>query len=91
VKRAAYTRAKSGGRSLSIHDNEPFLIELRAARRSPEGRARVRGRICVEHGLARLAVRSGRRARYRGQRKNLFDQRRHAALVNLRALASSAA
>jgi len=89
-KRAACTRAKRGGRSLSIHENEPFLIELRTARRTPEGRMRARGRICVEHGLARLAARSGRRARYRTLRKNLFDQRRHASLVNLRALATIA-
>jgi len=86
-KRAACTRARHG-RSLSIHDNEPFLLELRAARRTPEGRHRARARIHVEHGLARLATRSGKRARYRGLRKNLFDQRRHAAVVNLRALAT---
>lgn len=87
-KRAQCTRAKHGGRSLSIHENEAFLLDLRAARRTPEGRLRTRARIRVEHGLARLATRSGKRARYRGIRKNLFDQRRHAALVNLRALAS---
>lgn len=89
-KRSACTRAKRGGRSLAIHDNEGFLLQLRAARKTPEGRLRVRDRIHVEHGLARLASRSGRRARYRGLRKNLFDQRRHAALVNLRALATIA-
>ena len=89
-KRTACTRAKRGGRSLAIHDNEPFLLQLRAARKTPEGRLRARDRIHVEHGLARFASRSGRRARYRGLRKNLFDQRRHAALVNLRALATIA-
>lgn len=87
-KRTACTRANNSGRSLSVHENEAFLLELRAARRTPEGRQRARARIHVEHGLARLATRSGRRARYRGLRKNLFDQRRHAAIVNLRALAS---
>ena len=89
-KRAACTRSKRRGRSLAIHENETFLLELRTARRSAEGRKRARDRICVEHGLARLANRSGRRARYCGLRKNLFDQRRHAALVNLRALATIA-
>lgn len=87
-KRAACSRAKAGGRSLSIHENEPFLLELRAARRTPEGRLRARARVRVEHGLARLVTRTGRRARFKGLRKNLFDQRRHAALVNLRALAT---
>jgi hypothetical protein len=87
-KRASCTRAQTSGRSLSIHAQEAFLLQLREARRTPEGRHRARARIHVEHGLARLATRTGRRARYRGLRKNLFDQRRHAALVNLRALAS---
>jgi Transposase DDE domain/Transposase domain (DUF772) len=84
-KRTACTRAKSG-RSLAINDNEEFLMELRAARKTPAGRMRPRDRIHVEHGLARLVGRSGHRTRYRGQRKALFDQRRHAAVVNLRAL-----
>ena len=87
-QRASCTRATNSGRSLSIHEQEAFLLQLRDARRTPEGRRRARARIHVEHGLARLATRTGRRARFRGLRKNLFDQRRHAALVNLRALAS---
>jgi len=87
--RADCTRAQEGrGRSLSIHRNEEYLNELREARKTPDGRRRARDRIAVEHGLARLAARSGRRARYRGLRKALFDQRRHAAVVNLRALAA---
>jgi hypothetical protein len=72
-KRHACTRARRG-RSLTIHENEGFLIELRAARRTPEGRRRARDRVHVEHGLARLSTRTGRRARYKGLRKNLFDQ-----------------
>jgi hypothetical protein len=89
-KRSACTRARDH-RSLTIHDNESFLLELRSERKTKEGRLRARDRVCVEHALARLATRSGRRARYRGVRNNLFDQRRHAAVVNLRALASLAA
>ena len=90
AKRAKCTRAKQGnGRSLTIHDNEPFLIQLRQARKTPEGRLRARDRVRVEHGLARLANRSGNRARYKGLRKNLLDQRRHAAIVNLTALAAA--
>lgn len=89
-KRAKCTRTKQGsGRSLSIHHNEPFLIQLRQARKSPEGRSRARDRVHVEHGLARLANRTGVRARYKGLRKNLLDQRRHAAIVNLTALAAA--
>lgn len=78
------TRAAPGrGRSVTLHPHEPFLIQLRDNARTREGRARLRKRIAVEHGLAALHNRQGDRARYRGQRKNLFDLRRHAALSNL--------
>jgi hypothetical protein len=40
-------------------------------------------RTAVEHGLAHLGCRQGKRARYRGVRKNLFDVRRAAAVQNL--------
>lgn len=83
-KRNACTRAKPGrGRSLSIHPNEPFMLELRQKAKSPEGRANLRTRVKVEHGLASLGARQGVRARYRGLRKNLFDVRRHATVENL--------
>ncbi|AKT42571.1 transposase [Chondromyces crocatus] len=79
-KRAQCTRAQDGrGRSLTIHPNEPFLVELRTRAKTPEGRAELRQRLAVEHGLAKLHD----RARYRGTRKNLFDLRRHVALSNL--------
>ena len=84
AKRDACTRAKPGrGRGLSIHPNEPFMLELRSKAKSPEGRANLRTRVKVEHGLATLHSRQGDRARYRGLRKNLFDIRRHAAVENL--------
>jgi hypothetical protein len=83
-KRAQCTRAKGDrGRSLTIHPNEPFLLELRTRAKTPEGRAELRKRVAVEHGLATLHNRQSDRARYRGTRKNLFDLRRHAALTNL--------
>jgi len=37
---------------------------------SPRGRARLRERVGVEHKLAHLVRRQGRRARYRGVREN---------------------
>src|SRR6185437_3536554 len=78
------TRAKGKrGRSLTIHPNEPFLVELRSRAKTPEGRAELRQRFAVEHGLATLHNRQGDRARYRSRRKNLFDLRRHAAISNL--------
>lgn len=45
-------------------------------------RAKLRERVGVEHRPAHLAN-QGRRARYRGVRKNLFDLRRACAIQNL--------
>jgi hypothetical protein len=50
---------------------------------TPKGRDRIRERVAVEHRLAHLGRRQGRRARYRGTRKNLFDVRRAATVQNL--------
>ena len=50
---------------------------------TPRGRERLRERVAIEHRLAHLGHRQGRRARYRGTRKNLFDVRRAAAVLNL--------
>jgi len=51
----------------------------------PEGRARTeaRERVQVEHSLAHIGAWQGDRARYLGQRKNLLDTRRMAAVENL--------
>lgn len=38
----------------------------------------MRERVQVEHSLAHIGGWQGRRARYRGTRKNLFDLRRYA-------------
>ena len=40
----------------------------------------------IEHRLAHHARKEGTRARYMGLRKNLFDNRRHAATINLERL-----
>jgi Transposase DDE domain len=75
------------GRSVQIHPDERLLIELRAAQQTPHGRARLRERVKVEHTLAHLGRWQGRRARYLGQRKNLFDLRRVAVVHNLHVIA----
>lgn len=75
------------GRSVSIHPDEALLIELRARQQTPEGRAKLRERVAVEHTLAHVGRWQGRRARYRGLRKNLFDLRRCAVVHNLHMLA----
>jgi transposase len=53
------------------------------------GRSKLRERVAVEHTLAHVGQWQGRRARYRGTRKNLFDLRRCAAVHNLHVLARS--
>lgn len=75
------------GRSVQIHPDERLLIELRARQQTPEGRARLRERVAVEHSLAHVGRWQGRHARYRGQRKNLFDLRRAAVVHNLHDIA----
>jgi transposase len=77
----------SHGRSVSIHPDERLLAEFRARQATPAGRAKLRERVAVEHSLAHLGRWQGRRARYVGERKNLFDLRRVAVVHNLHVLA----
>jgi transposase len=77
----------SNGRSVSIHPDEALLAELRQRQQTPAGRARLRERVKVEHALAHIGHWQGRRARYRGTRKNLFDLRRVAVVHNLHVIA----
>lgn len=74
------------GRSVSLHPDERFLAELRARQQTSAGRAKLRERVAVEHTLAHVGSWQGRRARYCGLRKNLFDLRRCAAVDNLHVL-----
>jgi hypothetical protein len=76
------------GRSVSIHPDERLLFELRQRQLTPEGRAKLRQRVAVEHSLAHIGRWQGRRARYLGTRKNLFDSRRSAVVHNLHVIAS---
>jgi hypothetical protein len=80
------TAAPGHGRTVSIADGEFLQQRLRKLTKTRAGRARARERVAVEHSLAHLSRRQGRRARYRGVRKNLFDVRRTAAVQNLEIL-----
>lgn len=80
------TRSKVQGRSISIHPDEKLLAELRERQLTPLGRAKLRERVGVEHSLAHIGHWQGDRARYVGQRKNLFDLRRVAVVHNLHVL-----
>jgi hypothetical protein len=75
------------GRSIAIHPDERLLSELRERQMTPIGRAKLRERVQVEHTLAHIGRWQGRRARYRGVRKNLFDLRRCAVVHNLHEIA----
>jgi hypothetical protein len=75
------------GRSVQIHPDEALLVELRARQQTPQGRAKLRERVKVEHTLAHVGRWQGRRARYLGPRKNLFDLRRVAVVHNLHVIA----
>ena len=87
-QRAQCTTAKSGhGRSLSIREDEQFQHKLRAKIKTKRGRASLRKRTAVEHAISHHLAHQGRRARYKGLRKNQFDGRRHAAVSNLQVAA----
>jgi IS5 family transposase len=87
LKEQCTTSAK--GRSVSIHPDEALLLELRERQQTAQGRTKLRERVAVEHTLAHVGQWQGRRARYRGLRKNLFDLRRCAVVHNLHVLAHS--
>ena len=84
--RARCTSSPSG-RSVAIHPDEALLAELRERQATPGGRAKLRERVKIEHALAHVGHWQGRRARYRGTRKNLFDLRRVAVVHNLHVIA----
>lgn len=71
------------GRTVSIAEDEALQHRLRKLIASPKGREHLRERVAVEHRLAHVGQKQGRRARYLGLRKNVFDLRRAAAVVNL--------
>jgi hypothetical protein len=81
------TRSEKSGRSVSIHPDERLLEELRERQKTPEGRAKLRERVGVEHSLAHIGHWQGHRSRYVGVRKNLFDLRRSAMVHNLHVIA----
>jgi len=71
------------GRTVHIAEDERLQKRLRKMAKTKSGRERFRERVPVEHRLAHIAQRQGRKARYRDTRKNLYDLRRAAAIQNL--------
>lgn len=86
------TAAKPGrGRSVHIANDERIQQRFRKRIATRRGRSELRQRVHVEHRLAHMSSRQGRRARYRGIRKNLYDVRRAASIQNLEACQRRAA
>lgn len=75
--------ANGGGITVSIAADERLQQKLRVLQATGPGRARFRERVGAEHRPAHLAARQGRRARYIGVRKSVFDLRRAAAKKNI--------
>jgi len=71
------------GRAVTVHPQESLLKKLTRSVATKPGRKLLRKRVPVEHRLARIQSKQGGRARYKGERMNTFDLRRHAALANL--------
>jgi hypothetical protein len=90
--RAICTTARPGaGRTVNIGEDENLQQRLRKQIATPIGRARLRQRVDVEHALAHIGQRQGRRARYRGTRNNNYDLRRAASIQNLETAQRAAA
>ncbi len=72
------------GRSVSVHPQEAVLQEARAYQKTPEGKARLRQRVVVEHRLARLGQLGIGQARYFGRKKTRLQLMLACALANFR-------
>ena len=77
------TMATTSGRTVSVAEDEQLQQRLRKMIATPKGRELLRQRVGIEHRLAHVAQRQGRRARYYGTRTNPFDLRRCCAIQNL--------
>jgi hypothetical protein len=81
--RSQCTSRERGGRTLTIHPQEDLLQRLSMLPTTAEGRAALRERVAVEHGLAHVSQRQGNRARYNGTRNNTCHLRLVSAIQNL--------
>jgi hypothetical protein len=81
--RALCTTSKLG-RSLSVHPQEAMIQEARRYQKTPEGRAKLRTRVIVEHRLARLGQLGMGQARYKGRKKTRFQLMIACTIANLR-------
>jgi hypothetical protein len=75
--------SNDAGRTVHIAADEIQQQRFRKLVSTTKGREALRQRVHIEHRLAHLSHKQGPRARYFGLRKNLFDLRRHCAVLNL--------
>lgn len=80
--------SKRTRRQIKLHPNEEWFREMSAELATPEGRARRRERVAVEHTLARVSAIQGNQARFRGLPKTQFDLERAAVINNLHVLSA---
>lgn len=74
------------GRALALPVDEIAQQRFLRLVKTKSGRELLRSRVPVEHRLGHLRQKQGDRARYLGVRRNLFDLRRNAAVLNLEML-----
>ncbi len=83
LRKDCTTAAPGRARTVNIARDEQLQQRLRKRIATRRGRENLRRRVAVEHRLAHIAQRQGRRARYIGIRNNLFDLRRASTIQNL--------
>jgi hypothetical protein len=83
LRKLCTSASRGSGRTISIAEDERLQKRMRQMSATKAGRERFRERVPVEHSLAHIGQRQGRRARYMGCRKNLYDLRRAATIQNL--------
>ena len=83
VRRDHCTARQSGGRSWTLHPQADLWQRLQVLPTTAVGRAALRERVAVEHGLAHVSQRQGNQARYNGTRKNTCHLRLVCAIQNL--------
>jgi hypothetical protein len=72
------------GRTLLVHPQEALLQAARAYQQTPQGRARLRERVVVEHRLARLSQLGISQALYLGRVKTRFQLMMASSIANFR-------
>ena len=90
-KKTRRSSAKKATRKSTTARTTPRKAARSKAAKTKKGRELFRQRVPIEHSLAHIAQRQGRRARYRGTRKNEFDMRRGGAIQNIEAAQRKAA